>query len=143
MSRFESAVHNIGHHAVSGLSNLLSSSYEACEAEGIEKIEIDLLSGRCREKKLNAYPELNEAIRETQSKYKSVLTSTSGVQCADVAMARIRIDFLMSDSLYKKKKEIMKDIGVWYGHDPIYEFEIFVELHNGNACKKCFKSQHE
>ena len=143
MSRFESAVHNIGHHSVSGLSRLLSSSYEACEAEGIEKIEIDLLSGDCHEKKLNDYPALSEAIRETQSKYKSVLTRTSGVRCKEVVTAKIKIDFLMNENIYTQKKETMKKIGVWYGHDPVYEFEILVELKNGNVCRKCFESQYE
>ena len=140
MSRFESAVHNIGHHAVSGLSNLLSSAYEACESEGIEKLEIDLLSGECFEIKLNSHSDLLESVKETQSKYKSVLTSTSGVKCVDVALANIKIDFLVHKDIYKKKKEKMKSIGVWYGHDPIYKFEILVQLKDGKVCKKSFES---
>jgi len=143
MSRFESAVHNIGHHAVSGLSSLLSSAYEACEAEGIEKLEIDLLSGKCFEKKLNSYLELLKSVKETQSKYESVLLSTSGVECADVAIAIIKINFLLNEDVYKKKKKQMKCIGLWYGHDPIYEFEILVQLKNGKVCKKSFKSPYE
>ena len=143
MSRFESAVHNIGHHAVSGLSNLLSSAYEACEAEGVDKFEIDLLSGKCLEEKLNSHLELLESVKETASKYESMLTSTSGVETADVAIANIKIDFLMNEDVYKKKKEKMKSIGVWYGHDPAYEFEILVQLNDGNVCKKCFESRYE
>jgi hypothetical protein len=140
MSRFESAVHNIGHHAVSGLSNLLSSAYEACESEGVGRFEIDLLSGKCFEEELNSYPVLCEAVKEILLKYESILTGTSGVKCADVDAARIKIDFLMHEDVYKKKKEDMKRIGVWYGHDPVYEFEISVHLKNGNVCKKCFNS---
>lgn len=143
MSKFKSAVHNFGHHAVSGLSNFLQDAYEACEAVNIWAFEVDLLSGICTQSDLNSQERLRNAIAILKNKHESILTSTSGVRLDDVMQASVEIDFLVNDMCNENRKSALKDIGVWYGHDPIYRFTVSVQLNSGQLYQEIFKDNHK
>jgi hypothetical protein len=141
MSRFKSAVHNIGHHAVSGLSDFLQEAYGACEAKNIWVFKVDLLSGICTQSKLNSSESFCSAVSTLKRKYESILTNTSSVKLNDVEQAIIEVDFLVNDKRYENHKKTLNDIGVWYGHDPIYRLTVTVQLKNGQVYHEIFSDE--
>jgi hypothetical protein len=143
MSRFKSAVHNVGHHAVSGLSDFLQEAYGACEAKNIWGFKVDLLSGICTQLDLNSSESFCSAISTLKRKYESILTSTSGVELNDVEQAIIKVDFLVNDKRYEDHKKTLNDIGVWYGHDPIYRLTVTVQLKNGHVYQEIFSDDQK
>ena len=140
MSRFKSAVHNIGHHAVSGLSDFLQEAYGACELNDIWDFEVDLMSGICTPNELIFHEPFTNAVAILKNKYESILTSTSGVTLNDVTQAKIEVDFLVNDKRHEERQRTLKEMNVWYGHDPIYRLTVTVELENGHIYQEVFRS---
>ncbi len=141
MSRFESAVHNIGHHAVSGMSDFLQEAYSACEAENIWNFKVDLPAGECMQSDLNSQESFHNAVKILKKKYESILINTSGIRLDDVTQATVEVDFPVNDSRYEVRKKVLEDTGVWYGHDPIYRLTVSVQLGNGHICKETFTDE--
>jgi len=139
VSRFQSAVHNIGHHAVSGLSDFLQEAYAACEAEGVWALRVDLLSGTCVQREFDCCESLRGAVGTLKRKYEQILTDTSGVGLDDVGQAVVDVDFLVNDRRYEDRKRALSDAGVWYGHDPIYRLTVTVQLKNGHVYQETFR----
>jgi hypothetical protein len=73
MSKFQSAVHNLGHHAVSGLCKLLGEGYAYCESRGEEVLTINLLNSE--QTFTNA---LQSEIVNIRSKAASIIATTCG-----------------------------------------------------------------
>ena len=138
MSRLKSAVHNIGHHAVSGLSDFLQEAYGACAAKSIWAFKVDWLTGTCAQRDLNSSESIHGAISTLKWKYESILTDTSGVQLNDVEQVMIEVDFLVHDQRYEDHKKALNDTGVWYGHDPLYRLTVPVKLKNGQVYHEIF-----
>jgi len=138
MSKFESAVHNIGHHIVSGLSSFIEVSYEACKIQNLSRFNVDLKTGVCKPDNLNAYKPLRDVIATTQLKYETILTRTSSVKPHEIARATIDTDFLTTDKRYESHQTTMNDIGVWYGHNPIFQLTISIQHKNGQEYHKVF-----
>ena len=138
MSKFKSAVHNIGHHAVSGLSDFLQEAYRACESCDIWTFRIDMLSGVCTPDKLISKESFADAVAVLKNKYESILTSTSGVKLNEVNQADIEVDFPVNDRRYEDRKRSLDDTGVWYGYNPVYRLTVTVELENGHKYQEIF-----
>jgi hypothetical protein len=141
MSRFKSAVHNIGHHAVSGLSDFLQEAYGVCEAKNMWALKVDLLAGTCTQLDSNCPESFRSAISNLKGKYESILTDTSGVKLNDVEQAIIEVDFLVNDKRYEDHKKAINDMGVWYGHNPIYRLIVAVQLKNGQVYQEIFSDE--
>ncbi|MGF1741402.1 hypothetical protein L4C34_10050 [Vibrio profundum] len=137
MSRFRSAVHNIGHHAVSGLCDLLSEGYSYCESEGKAVLTIDLISS---ERVLTNTME--SEIVKIKDKAASIMATTCGVTQHEIASAELSINYRFTDDAYRLHKEHMKSIGIWYGHDPLYDAVIEYKLKNGTVAKSEFSNKN-
>ena len=123
MSKFKSAVHNIGHHAVSGLCDLLSEGYSYCESEGKAVLTIDLIGSE----KVRTNTMENE-IAKIKDKAALIVATTCGVAQNEIASAELSINYRFTDDAYRLHKEHMKSNGIWYGHDPLYDAVIEYKL---------------
>ena len=137
MGRFQSAVHNIGHHAVSGLCNILAEGYVFCEREGREILKIDLLNSNS-----NASKELDNEIRQLREKAVSIITTTSGTSINNIQVAELSINYRFNEKAYQLRKAHMENIGVWYGHDPLYDAVLICKLKNGRVSKSEFSNRN-
>ncbi|RZM84162.1 hypothetical protein [Pseudoalteromonas rubra] len=136
MGRFQSAIHNIGHHAVSGLCDILAEGYAYCAHENKEVLEIDILNS------YDSYtPELDQEISQLKEKAFSIITTTCGVSINDIQVAKLSINYRFTEQAYQQHKSHMKKIGVWYGHDPLYNAIIVFKLKNGRVAKSEFSSK--
>jgi len=137
MSKFQSAVHNIGHHAVSGLCDLLAEGYSYCESEGKEILRIDLLNSSRGFAK-----ELELEISKLKEKAATIISTTCGVTENDIEIAELSINYRFTEQAYQLHKEHMKEIGVWYGHDPLYDAVIEYKLKNSTVAKSEFSNRN-
>ena len=137
MSKFQSAVHNIGHHAVSGLCDLLAEGYSYCEPEGKEILRIDLLNSSSSTTK-----ELDLEISKLKEKAALIISTTCSVTMDDIEIAELSINYRFADQAYQFHKDHMKEIGVWYGHDPLYDAAIEYKLKNGTVAKSEFSNRN-
>ncbi len=137
MSKFQSAVHNVGHHAVSGLCGLLAEGYSYCEHEGTQILKIDLMLSSGAPTK-----ELEIEISKLKEKASSIISTTCGVTESDIETAELLINYRFTDKDYQFHKDHMKNIGVWYGHDPLYDAVIKYKLKNGTVAKSEFSNRN-
>ena len=137
MGRFQSAVHNIGHHAVSGLCSILAEGYDFCVREEKEILKIDLLNSNN-----NVSKELEHEIKRLRQKAVSILKTTSGTSINDILVAELSINFRFTEKAYQLHKAHMENIGIWYGHDPLYNVVLIYKLKNGRFSKSEFSNSN-
>ena len=123
MPKLDSVLHNFDNHLRSGLCDLIPLVVEAFESGGRSRFELELLNDAAIDS-LN--DKLSSVAKKAKNKLVEILAHESSLQIEDLASVHITIDLLADSEMTHQRRTQLTAARVWYGYDPVYDFEITV-----------------